>query len=110
MKTLKLIIMPDGSAKELNPNTKPEFSAWEMLSPAVDTDTPIKQYEQAEAQRKSYEVDYDSITQKQGLEFDELDAWAWGEDGVGLIFKPNLIIEAKLIDENTVRVVKIIKS
>lgn len=26
---------------------KPQFSAWELVSPAVDTDTPIKEYTQA---------------------------------------------------------------
>jgi hypothetical protein len=96
---MKLIIMPDGKAKTINPFGSREFIENWLNNFIGDMRKQIaSQWNNAEAQRKSYEV---SVCRVLGC----------SDTCLNESFRckiPGTIVEAELIDENTVRVVKIV--
>ncbi len=97
MKTLKLIIMPDGRASTINPHGKEKPKCVESVIDCCFGLCAGDLWEHAEAQRKSYEVETNLMEKLY-------------EDLGGTLIPTGTIVESELIDENTVRVVKISES
>ncbi len=102
MEKIKLIIMPDGTAKTINPLGDRPIRNQRVYGELM-YQHKLAKWQAAEANRKSYRVDCSKLTPVQKL----LPNGKWGK-----IKKPTAgsIVEAELLNENTVRVVKILES
>ncbi len=112
MKTLKLIIMPDGRASTINPHGKEKPKCVESVIDCCFGLCAGDLWEHAEAQRKSYEVVCPNC-HGEGYVF-QCGVLSHGYDAVDCecqdMYKPGTMVEAEVIAENTVRVVKISES
>ncbi len=104
--------MPDGKAKELNPLGETAFNKdiYYVCSILIQDEIQSK-WEAAESQRKSYEVDWHASYENS----EYIDIIVSMHNGDKFSYKgkeiiPGTIVEAEIIDENTVRVVKILES
>ncbi len=110
MKTLKLIIMPDGKAKSLNPLGKNKPSV-EQYRPQSESGykafyNHTNEWLEAESQRKSYEVDFDATAIYHFMELNTSNV-----DFVRFhkrIQFEGTIVEAEIINENTVKIIRIV--
>lgn len=59
MKPLTTFLFDKGQLKMIPLPEKPQFSALELLSPAVDTDSQIKKYNEACAYARAHPIDVD---------------------------------------------------
>lgn len=99
--------MPDGRAKELNPIPKPPvIEDWNIIDQEYYC-ACLDQWQEAEAQRKSYVVEPMGCKSCSSADMAHC---SYPEECGNHWPKPGTIVEAEIIDENTVRVVKILES